>query len=227
MVSSSIPTRPFPPADPWSAGRAPAPEADAGHTRLSGLNESLLQDLLRFESQHPPGHGLDLLEVLAAALRHDRALQLQLQAGEDLVVLALLPASRQIVCRRPLQQLLAMRLSALRVLRVEPAPDKPEFEPQPMAGLAWELAQHGARAALLPEIDGVAAYRINPAADLRALALAGPVAAAVQRLRQQTTTLRELADFPGFDTERGTRLLNGLYLQSALIVTRSHPGAIG
>lgn len=47
---------------------------------------------------------------------------------------------------------------------------------------------------------------------------------AVQRLRRQTTPLREITAWPGFDADRALRLLNALYPQSALILTRSLPG---
>jgi hypothetical protein len=89
------------------------------------------------------------------------------------------------------------------------------------------LALRGSREALLPEIAGVAAYRVTPGVDLKSLDLAGSLGAAVARLRQQATPLREIAGWPGFDRGRASRLLNGLYLQSALMVTRTHPSAIG
>ncbi len=207
---------------------------DAGTTELDALNPSLMQDLLRFEGEQGSKDGLDLLEVLAAALRHNRALLLQLQLDYSVIPLTLLPASRQVACPLTLPQLLKLRLSDLRVLRVEPAhPPEQGGEHghgpallQPMGPLVWELALRGARAELLPEIAGVAAYRVNPGASLLTLDLGGSLSAAVQRLRQQPTPLRELATWPGFDRDRATRLLNGLYLQAALIVSRSHPGAI-
>jgi hypothetical protein len=207
---------------------------EAGATQLAALNPSLMQDLLRFDTQQGAGDGLDLLEVVAAALRHNRALLLQLQLDYNVIPLTLLPASRQVGCPLTLPQLLKLRLCDLRVLRVEPArPPEPGGLPadegallQPMGPLVWELALRGARAELLPEIAGVAAYRVNPGASLQQLDLSGSLAAAAQRLRQQPTPLRELATWPGFDRDRATRLLNGLYLQAALIVSRSHPGAI-
>ncbi len=209
-------------------------DAEAGATRLSALNPSLMQDLLRFEQRHRPGMGLDLLEVLAAALRHNRALLLHLQMNYRVIPLTVLPASRQV--RSPLQpaQWLALRLPDLRVLRVEPAPTSPGKPgampdlpaPQPLPPLLWELALRGARADLLPEIAGVATYRVAPGAELRTLDLGGTLASAVARLRVQTTPLHEIAKWEGFDRDRAMRLLNALYLQSALMVSRSHPGAM-
>jgi hypothetical protein len=45
------------------------------------------------------------------------------------------------------------------------------------------------------------------------------------RLKRQTANLRELSRWPGFDRVRAMRLLNGLYLQAGLIVSRTHPNA--
>ena len=198
-------------------------DSDSGATHLSGLNPSLLQDLMRFESEHPPGQGLDLLEVTAAALRHKRDLLLHLMFDTEPLSVTLLPGARQLVCALPLRQLLGLRLSELRVLRVEPArhalPGDPE--PQPLSPFVWELALRGARAQLLPEIAGAAAYRANPGLDLSALPASGSLAHAVQQLRRQALSLRELTAQPGFDADRATRLLNGLYLHAGLIVTRS------
>ncbi len=213
-----------------------AADAEAGATRLTALNPSLMQDLLRFQPEQ--GDGLDLLEVLAASLRHGRSLQLHLQMAYRVIPLAVWPEERAVRGPLPLAQLLALRLPDLRVLRVEPAPARdaaseadvaaaPPPRLEPLAPLLWELALRGSRATLLPEIAGVAAYRVAPGADLRQLDLAGSLGAAVARLRQQATPLREIAGWPGFDRERATRMLNGLYLLAALMVSRSHPRAIG
>jgi hypothetical protein len=201
-------------------------DGEAGSTRLTSLNPSLLQDLLRFEQQHGPDQGLDMLEVVAAALRHNRALLLHLQLEYRAIPLTLLPSSRQLDCPLQLQELLALRLSDLRVLRVEPARAlAPEgLPPQPLGPLLWELALRGARSELLPEIGGNAAYRVNPGADLGLLDMGGSLAQAVQRLRKLPTPLREVQAWPGFDRDRAMRLLNALYLQSALIVSRATPG---
>jgi len=41
----------------------------------------------------------------------------------------------------------------------------------------------------------------------------------------QTSNLREMAGWPGFDRERAMRLLNALYLQAGLIISRTNPAA--
>ncbi|MBC7938466.1 MAG: hypothetical protein H7Z19_01670, partial [Chitinophagaceae bacterium] len=57
------------------------------------------------------------------------------------------------------------------------------------------------------------------------LGLSGTLAAAVTRLRRENANLRDLSNWPGFDRSRATRMLNGLYLQAALMVSRTHPAA--
>jgi len=48
---------------------------------------------------------------------------------------------------------------------------------------------------------------------------------AVERLRRESVSLRDIASWPGMNAERAARLVNGLYLTSDLIVTRSHHAA--
>jgi hypothetical protein len=214
--------------------QSPAQTGDvhAGHTRLASLNPSLLQDLQGADpgADAPGGRsrGLDLMEVLAAALRHNRALQLHLELDYRVVPLAVWPQAR--VVQSPLhgEQLLALRLPDLRVLLVEPARTAPPASgtvPSPLNVLLWELALRGARGTLLAPVAGTAAYRVAPGVDLQPLALSGTLAAAVERLRHTSTPLRDIAGWPGFDHDRAARLLNGLYLQAALIVSRTHPAA--
>ena len=211
-------------------------EFSAGSTRLSSLNPSLLHDLQRFATREladePPV--LELLEVLAAAVRHARPLQIHLQHQFRVLPLTVFPSQRLMHCPIPVAALLGWRLTELRVLHVEPAPAAPPdlTEPAPdahlyapLGPLLWELALRGAREQLLPEIGGIAAYRVAPGIDLSRLDLGGSLGAAVQRLSRQTTNLREIAAWPGFDRGRAMRLLNGLYLQAALLVSRTHPAA--
>ena len=206
--------------------RATTAEGDAGpaSTLQPGLDRSLLQDLQRFEQR--AGDGIEVLEIVAAAVRHARALRLLVQHEELVLPLTVMPVERVVHAPLPLAQWGLLRWSALKVLQVEPASSGGEPQHRaPLGMVLWALALHGARAELLPEIAGSAAYRIAPLTDLSALDLSGALASAVARLRRQTTPLRELSNWPGFDRERATRLLNGLYLQSGLIVTRSHPGS--
>lgn len=212
-------------------------ESDAGATRLTSLNATLLQDLQRFDPAGHEGAGLEALEVLAAAMRHGRALLVHLQYHYRVIPLTVFPADASLHCALPLPQLLALELDALRVLHVEPARLRPLASDDAarigeaghyaaLSPLLWELALRGAREELLPEIAGLAAYRVAPGSALHRLGLSGSLEAAVQRLRQQACNLREIAAWPGFDRARAMRLLNGLYLHAALMVSRTHPAAI-
>lgn len=203
-------------------------DALAGATRLSSLDPLLLKDLQRFEARAKAGEGLELLEVLAAAVRHNRTLRLMVEQGEHLLPLTVRPRDR--VVRAPLQAAAwdALDWPRLRVLQVEPAGAAIHTDSQPATPLGpvlWALALRGARAELLPEIVGPAAYRIALTTDLAALALTEPLATAVARLQRETASLEDIARWSGMNRERASRLLNGLYLQAGLIVSRAHPAA--
>lgn len=204
------------------------------------LHPSLMQDLQRFDAGARSGAhmGLEVLEVVAAAVRHGRALRLLLEHEGLVLPLTVMPRERVVHAPLPLAQWGLLRWSSLKVLQVEPAaPEGPVgrlagIEPSatasaPLGLVLWALALHGSRAELLPEIAGPVAYRIAPSTDFSSLDLAGTLASAVARLRRQTTPLGEISAWPGLDRERAMRLLNGVYLQSGLIITRSHPAAAG
>ncbi|MBL8326930.1 MAG: hypothetical protein JNJ89_18420 [Rubrivivax sp.] len=208
-------------------------DSSAGGTRLSSLTPSLMADLQRFGSE-AAGGALDILAMLAAAVRHGRALRAMVQVEQHAVPLTLFPTQRLAHSPLPMVTLLSGRVQDWRLLQVGPAqmsaPGAAElqslahnFTPLPL--LLWAVSQRGSRETLLPEIAGTAAYRVTPSADLRLLDLTGTVLAAVERLRRNTTNLREIATWPGFDKGRAQRLLNGLYLQAALLVSRTHPAA--
>jgi len=213
-----------------------AVDADGGSSRLSSLSPSLMQDLSRFENSNRPGDGLEVLEVLAACVRHACKLLIHLQDDTRVVPLTVFPFERLVHCPVQMEQFLASRLTEVRVMHVEPAILRPPGYRDralvgdaecyaPLGPLLWELALRGAREDLLPEIAGMAAYRIAPGVDLRGLELSGSLAAAVTKLKRNTTNLREIAEWPGFDRARAMRMLNGLYLQAGLMVSRTHPAA--
>ncbi|HET9976960.1 MAG TPA: hypothetical protein VFQ20_05960 [Burkholderiaceae bacterium] len=206
---------------------------DDSLTRLSSLNPSLLQDLLRFEQD---GRRTELLEVIAACARHGRPLAVFLQCGLRVVPLTVFPNERLVHCPLPMHEFLSQRLGDLTVLRVEPATLRPPGDPeealvgephlyQPLGPVTWELAMRGSREALLPEIAGPAAYRVALGTNLREVVLTGVVQAAVTRLQRESANLREIAEWPGLNRARAMRLLNALYLQGGLIVSRTHPVA--
>lgn len=196
-----------------------------------GLSPSLLADLSRFEHA---GQASEALEVLAACVRHAQHVVIHLQMGDSVVPLTVFAVNRLVHCSVPLDTLLLNRPTELRVMHVEPAVLRPPGDDvlslvgedqhyHSLRPVLWELALRGARGTLLPEIAGSVAYRMAPYVDLTGLRVAGALPAAIQKLEGERYTLREMADWPGFDTERASRLLNALYLQSALIVSRTRP----
>jgi len=212
-------------------------EAEAAQSgvssRISSLSPSLRADLYRFEAD---GGISEVLEVVAACVRHAKRVTIQLQYGERVAPLTVFPEERLVYCPLPIRQLLAKPLE-LRVLHVEPALLQPPGNEEsglvgeahlhsPLAPVLWELAMRGSRTELLPEIAGPAAYRVAPGLALSNLPLSPDLTAAVYRLRREASTLREISEWAGFDREKAVRLLNALYLQAALMVSRSHPDAI-
>jgi hypothetical protein len=202
-------------------------------SRLSSLDPSLHQDLARFEKK---GRQSELLEVLAGAVRHSSPITVHLQLHEHVLALTVFPVHRLVHCVLPMAQFFDQQLTDLEVLRVEKAlqqvPDLQTLAKSavqvhyaPLGKLLWELSLRGSRDELLPEIAGQAAYRITPTLDLSTLDLTGSLASACDKLKRQTTSLREIAEWPGFDRARAMRMLNGLYLQAGLMVSRTHPAA--
>jgi hypothetical protein len=231
-LSVGGPTAPRP--STWLRGLPPStPARGHGPSGFSSLPPSVLDDLRRFDRD---GVQTELLEVIAASLRHHRNLLVLLEYGKRSLPLTIFPAQRLVHCPLPPVQLLTLRLHELFVLGVEPAlleaPQEHDLswhnpEDAERFGsldlLAWELAMRGARSALLPEISPLAAFRIPPGVSVQGLDLHGNLAGALHRLKRQASNLRDIAGWSGFDRERATRFLNALYLQSALMATRTHP----
>lgn len=210
-----------------------APEG-APSTRLSSLSPSLTQDLMRFEQR---GRSADLLEVLAAAVRHARSLTVHLECDQKVLPLTLFPREHVAHCPIDLQALLESGPLALTVLQVEPAVLRPPGdleaalvgEPhlyRSLSPLLWAMALHGTRSELLPEVAGAAVYRVSPAFDFATLRPQEALGSALRRLRREVASQREIASWPGMTRELSTRLLNALYLQAGVIISRSHPAAL-
>jgi len=203
-------------------------------SRISQLSPSLQADLVRFEQD---GGSSETIEVIAACIRHAKRVAIQLQCGELLVPLTIFPQERLVHCPLPMTELIGRHVPSMRVLQVEPALLVPPGDEQraligeahlhhPLAPLVWELAMRGPRRELLPEISGPAVYRVAPGLDLAGLPTNGAMRAAIERLRHQACNLTEIATWPALDRERASRLLNALYLQAGLMVSRSHPDAV-
>lgn len=216
------------------AVRVGAPGADEHLlTALSSLSPSLMQDLLRFDDGKPQR---ELLEVLAAGVRHTQPLAITLAWERQSLTLSMFPTQRLVHCPMPMAEFLAGNLEGLQVRQVQPAALRPPGSTElvrignpafyaPLGPLLWAVALRGSRNALLPELAGQAAYRVAPGAAFGGLDVPGAMAACITRLRRQTSNLREIADWQQIGVPRATRLLNALYLQSGLIVSRTHPAA--
>ena len=204
-------------------------------SRLTQLGSSMTADLQRLEQRDGIN---DPIEVMAACIRHQTRVTIHLECGERVVPMTVFPAERLVYCPGELRLLIDGHLPELKVMHLEPAALRPPGDPQKdrigephlhraLAPLLWELALRGPRRDLLPEIAGPAVYRVSPALDAANLPQHGGVMpAAILRLRRQATSLGGIAAWPGFDRERAARLVNGLYLQAGLIVSRSHPSAV-
>jgi hypothetical protein len=215
----------------------------SGFDRSSGatmLPTSLLTDLRRLDAD-PASN--DVLEVLAACMRHRQSALLILQHNDLVWPVTVFPAQMMYHSPIALHEEARARsvtgLADLHVIETEPAGVKPpgswllspSVDPiqaghyRHLQPLLWALALDGPRATLLSEIAGTAAYRAirNPTEE--GLSTPGLLGAACEHLRRETVSLRTIASWAGMNTERASRLLNGMYLASALLVSRTHPAA--
>ncbi|HEX7383078.1 MAG TPA: hypothetical protein VF291_02115 [Burkholderiaceae bacterium] len=200
----------------------------------SMLSSTLLADLRRIEDWRSGEY--DIVEVLAASLRHREAVLLLLRYEELVWPVTVFPLHMQCHSPRDLAAAPPQGLATLAVLAVEPpgvrVPGHWMHERvgaaahyRPLLPLLWRLALHGPRWQLLADIGGTAAYRIVPSPHGALPAGGGALVPAMERLRRESASLREIAHWPGMGLERASRLLNALYLASALLMTRSHPAA--
>jgi len=200
--------------------------------RLTILPTTLLADLRRLQNE---GAGGDVLEVVAACLRNQESALLCLELGAHVWPITLLP--RQGLYHSPQDALSeGLAMAELRLVSVEPpgvrAPGDSMSQRvasadryRPLAGLLWVIAVNGPRPDLLAEISGRVAYRFVASNKKDLPATRGAMASAVLRLERQSAPLRDIAGWPGMSVERASRLLNALYLNGVLLVSRSHPAA--
>lgn len=208
----------------------------SGFARLDGatvLPTTLLADLRRLDAG---GAGHDPLEVTAACVRHREAALLCLACDGLLWPVTLFPHHMLYHAPRDLDQASPAGLASLSLISAEPPGVRPPghwmhervaatASYRPLEPLLWTLALQGPRNTPLAEISGTVAYRALKPVDEGVAALGGAQRSAAQRLRRETVALRDIAAWPGMSVERASRLLNGLYLTSALLATRAHPAA--
>jgi hypothetical protein len=198
-------------------------------TRVSStLSPSVLSDLMRFEDE---ACGADLLPVLAAIVRHMRPLLVYLQFLDRMVELSLFPHEHQFCCDLDLLNLPCEDAARLQVMHVAPIPPAGRQDPAAaraahsgsMALLLWQMALNGNRSALLPEIAGPVRYRLATGQPVRRLPMDPWCASTLRRLCNEPISLQDLAGESDLLRARTRRLLNAVYLQGRLMITRSLP----
>ncbi len=212
--------------------RAPSVSFD----RPTLLPTTLMNDLQRLETEASSD---DVLEVMAACLRHREPALLYLAHGDYVWPVTLFPTQQ--LYHSPLDASDVVSQSSLlqlRLITIEPpgvlAPGDERHERvgdtrlyRPLGKLFWRVALYGPRDTLLSEISGKVSYRLTSARAAGLPASLGALLPAARRLRQETATLREIAGWPGMSVARASRLLNALYLNGALMVTRSQTPSLG
>jgi hypothetical protein len=196
------------------------------------LSPSLLADLDRFDHKVD---GADLLDVLAACVRHARPLVVFLELAGRVLPLRLFPSQGVFACPSDFLGLPEAHLRLLRVARVEPGV---EFRPLASANagafsestgalalLLWQVAMLGLRFEPLPEIIGRACYRVSRSLALDLLPIDDAATGLLRRMRRESLTLDDIAAVPGVGFERACRLLNAVYLQAGLITLRTSPAS--
>lgn len=208
----------------------------SGFMRLSGptlLPTTLLADLRRLDADPVSS---DVLEVIAACLRHREAALLCMQLDELVWPVTLFPNERLYHSPRDLAHASLTGLASLKLLMAEPPGVRPPGHwmhdrvaqaehYRPLSPLLWSMALNGPRRTLLADIAGPAAYRLVLGASGQRPSAPGALGSALERLQHESVSLREIAQWPGMSTERASRLLNGLYLAGSLLTTRTHPAA--
>jgi hypothetical protein len=196
------------------------------------LPTTMLTDLRQLESRR---ESRDVLEVLAACMRHRQGALLCLSYEQLVWPVTVFPAEMSYHSPRDMALALPESLASIELLSC----DAPGMRPpghwmhervgrmehyRPLKPLLWGLALNGPRSALLAEIGGHAAYRSTVSKEGRPFA-AGALGPAAERLRNESASLRDMAAWPGMSAERASRLLNALYLVGGLMVMRTHPAA--
>lgn len=198
-------------------------------TRFSStLSPSVLSDLMRFDDR---ACGADLLPVLAAIVRHMHPLLVYMQYLDRIVELSLFPRQHHFRCDLDLTNLTREDAAQLQVMHVAPLPSSGLLDPAAayaahsgsMASLLWTMALRGSHSALLPEIAGPVRYRLAPGQSLRRMPMEPWCEAPLRCLGDEPASVQELAEESGSDLACTRRLLNAVYLQGRIMITRSLP----
>jgi hypothetical protein len=204
----------------------------SGFMRLAGptlLPTTLLADLRRLDAD-PRSN--DVLEVIAACIRHREAALLCLAHEELIWPVTIFPNEGVYHSPRDMREASTEGLATLRLATAEPPGVRPPghymhervAHPEhyrPLAPLLWSIALNGPRRTLLADISGPAVYRLVLGSSAERPSAPGALGSAIERLQRESVPLREIARWPGMSEERGSRLLNALYLAGNLLTSRT------
>lgn len=199
-------------------------------TYCPSLSSSMLADLTRFSNEPT---GTELLVIIAAGVRHAHSIAMHLQLGKKDLRLSVYPREQLFRCETDVCELRPVELAQLRCVHVEPetlvAPagsGAVEVSPDSfhaLGPLLWQLALHGPHSELLPEIAGRVKYRLSRGVSLNGLPVENTMRSVLNRMGRESFSLNELAGWAVLGRPRIRRLLNALYLQSGLMITRGFP----
>jgi hypothetical protein len=178
----------------------------------------------------------DVIELLAACLRLREPALIYFRCEGLVWPVTLFPAEG--VYHSPRNIVLAgdASLAALSAGPIEPPGVRPPghwmFERiatkecyHPLMPALWAIALRGPSSGLIAEIGGFAAYRALRPPAAEGFPTPGALGPAALKLHRESASLQHIVRWPGMSLERSVRLLNGLYLTSSLLVSRSHPNA--
>lgn len=204
-----------------------------GLERQTLLPSTMQAELLQLQRLQD---SVDVVEVVAACLRHREPALIYFHCEGLVWPITLFPAEEMVHSPRDIVGAPDASLAALRTGSVEPPGVRPPGHwmtervasracYQPLRPALWALAMRGPSTNLVREAGGVAAYRSLRHPNLQGLPTPGALGPAAAQLHRDAAALRTIARWPGMSLERGIRLINGLYLTSNLIVSRTHPNA--
>jgi hypothetical protein len=184
----------------------------------------------------PGGDNPDVIELLAACLRLREPALIYFRCEGLIWPVTVFPAEGVYHSPRNIVQAGDRSLAALQAGSVEPPGVRPPghwmFERvatkecyHPLLPALWAIALRGPSRELISEIGGFAAYRALRAPASEGFPTPGALGPAALKLHRESVSLQHILRWPGMSLERSLRLLNGLYLTSNLLVSRSHPNA--
>jgi hypothetical protein len=223
----------------WRISEFERIRAETGNSGYIGLDrQTVLPPTMQTELQQLERQqdSVDVVELLSACLRHREPALIYFHCQGLVWPITVFPAEEMVHSPRDIVSAPDASLAALRTGSVEPPGVRPPGHWMteriasrgcylPLRPALWALALRGPSVTLVRELSGVAAYRALRNPNAQGLPTPGALGPAVAQLHRDAAALRTLARWPGMSLERGIRLLNGLYLTSNLIVSRSHPNA--